>query len=135
MSEVKPQEAFHTQTGEDAYGNDMWGSKGVNPDYVTFLEDSWNTRPSHKAQAEGLEELAVKVADGSVLIPNIIAKWAKVKRRGLDPTMYATGSYEGDCKIIDEQRQFFDDLYLLLSKIIDIDPECLPEPPKGVKNE
>ncbi len=50
MSEVKPQEAFHTQTGEDAYGNDMWGSKGVNPDYVTFLEDSWNTRPSPKAQ-------------------------------------------------------------------------------------
>jgi len=82
-----------------------------------------------------LERLATAVADGSVLIPNITYEWARVKKEGLDATMYGTGSYEGDCKIIDEQRKFFDDLYLLLSKIIDIDPDLLPDKPKEVEHE
>ena len=65
-----------------------------------------------------IEALAVKVADGSLLIPNIIIRQFKVKDKD---------SSSDDCKIIDEQRQFFDDLYLLLSKIIDIDPDLLPK--------
>ncbi len=73
-----------------------------------------NTRPNDAK----IEELAVKVADGSLLIPNIIIRQFKVKDKD---------SSSDDCKIIDEQRQFFDDLYLLLSKIIDIDPDLLPK--------
>jgi hypothetical protein len=29
---------FFEETGEEARGNDMWGSKGVNPDYIEWLE-------------------------------------------------------------------------------------------------
>ena len=73
------------------------------------------SRPTEPKIAE-LESLAIKVIDGSVLIPNIIVKQFRVKD---DDSSYA------DCKVIDEQRQFFNDLYLLLSHIIDVDPELL----------
>ena len=48
MSELTPQKAFESKTGEDAYGNDLWGTAGVNPSYVQFLEDEWSTHDKLK---------------------------------------------------------------------------------------
>ena len=40
-----PRNDFNTKTKEDAYGNDIWGGKGVNPDYVIFLEEHYSPEP------------------------------------------------------------------------------------------
>jgi len=40
-----PRNDFNTKTKEDAYGNDIWGGKGVNPDYVIFLEEHYSPNP------------------------------------------------------------------------------------------
>jgi hypothetical protein len=98
----------YDQDNHDEYYSDL-----INK-YSRAIQGVELTRPNDAK----IEELAVKVADGSVLIPNIIIRQFKVKD---------DNSSSDDCKIIDEQRQFFDDLYLLLSKIIDIDPDLLPE--------
>ena len=72
-----------------------------------------------------LKELAVKVADDSILISNIIVRQFKVKDEN---------STSDDCQVIDEQRAFFDNLYNMLSLIIDIDPELLTGEFKACKD-
>jgi len=52
MSNLTPQKAFESKTGEDAYGNDLWGTAGVNPSYVKFLEDDWSAHDKLKQRIQ-----------------------------------------------------------------------------------
>ena len=41
-------------------------------------------------------------AEHFVLLLSLVPMWARVTVRGLDPTLYGTGSYEKDLKIVEE---------------------------------
>ena len=42
--------------------------------------------------------------DEYLLLKSLIPDWAKIVPKGLDPTFYGTGSYEGDKKIMEKLK-------------------------------
>ena len=55
----------------------------------------------------GEEELPPKsviTAGDSKLLRSLLPDWARASKEGLDPTMYGTGTYKGDCEIIERVK-------------------------------
>jgi hypothetical protein len=64
MSNLTPRKAFEAKTGEDAYGNDLWGTAGVNPSYVKFLEDDWSAHDKLKQRISDAPKVITKKGNG-----------------------------------------------------------------------
>jgi len=56
--------------------------------------------------------------DDKQFLWNLMPEWVKESAVGLDPTMYGTGTYEGDCAI-----------RLRVQEILGINPDEMPDVP------
>jgi len=49
--------------------------------------------------------------DEYLLLKSLIPDWAKIVPKGLDPTFYGTGSYEGDIKVMNKVKDIHKRLF------------------------
>lgn len=58
-----------------------------------------------------MKQLVMLSKKDYMLLKSFIPDWAKIVPKGLDPTFYGTGSYEGDKKVMNRLKALHEKLF------------------------